>query len=227
MIKTQLCPSGELENKNWWHLDVVVLVVVAALSYVLLENHFDEIRSNVAKSQERKASFDQKYQSRQAGLDKFKTLNAEIELLNRKIGALKKITTSKVDKVKPLIALDQLQTLWLEGVWYEELQYTANGGLLIVGSAHDSILVGEYMLGVKETMNPETRNDDLRTQMGFDAVSLRFVKLLPSGDEIFADIKKKMQFQISATHVEKPALPSQSADVTLGPRPRALGPTSF
>jgi hypothetical protein len=76
-------------------------------------------------------------------------------------------------------------------------------------------------------MNPDTRNDDLRTQVGFDSVSLRFAKLSPNGDEIFQDIKKKMQFQISASHVEKPAIPSQSAGVTLGPRPRALGPTVF
>lgn len=227
MIKTQLCPSGELENKNWWHLDVIVLILVAALSYVLLESYFDEMRAKILVSQERKASYDQKYVSRQAGLEKFKSLNTEIELLNRKIGALKKITTSKVDKVKPLVALDQLQTLWMEGIWYEELDYSSNGTLIIKASAHDSILVGEYMLGVRETMNPETRNDDLRTQMGFDSVSLRFVKLLPSGDEIFSDIKKKMQFQISALHVEKPALPSQSADVTLGPRPRSLGPAAF
>jgi hypothetical protein len=216
-----------LENKNWWHLDVVVLVIVAALAYVLLENHFDEVRANIVKSQERKASFDQKFASRQAGLEKFKSLNSEIELLNRKIGALKKITTSKVDKVKPLLALDQLQTLWMEGIWYEELQYSAEGGLVISASAHDGILVGEYMLGVRETMNPDTRNDDLRTQVGFDSVSLRFAKLSPNGDEIFQDIKKKMQFQISASHVEKPAIPSQSAGVTLGPRPRALGPTVF
>jgi hypothetical protein len=227
MIKTQLCPSGELENKNWWHLDVVVLILVAVLSYVLLENYFDEMRAKVVFFQENKTRFDQQYASRQAGLEKFKSLNAEIELLNRKIGALKRITTSKVDKIRPLMALDQLQTLWMEGVWYESIDYSADGAVGIKGSAHDSILVGEYMLGVKETMNPDTRNDDLRTQIGFDSVALRFVKLLPGGDEIFPDIKKKMQFEITASHVEKQALPSQSADVTLGPRPRALGPTFF
>lgn len=227
MIKTQLCPSGELENKNWWVADACVFVLIAFGGYVLMEQYFDGVRADITRLQEKKVHWEQEVASKQTGIEKFKNLNSEIELLNRKIGALSKITTSKVDKVKPLIALDQLQTLWMDGVWYEDLDYSSNGNVRIVASAHDSILIGEYMLGVRETMNPDTKNDDLRTQIGFDGLSLKNATLNTSGDEMFRDIKKKMQFEISARHVEKPTQPAQAASVTLGPRPRVMFPLSF
>jgi len=227
MIKIQLCPSGELENKNWWVADACVFVLIAFGGYVLMEQYFDGVRSDIARLQEKKVHWEQELASKQTGIEKFKNLNSEIELLKRKIGALSKITTSKVDKVKPLIALDQLQTLWMDGVWYEDLDYSSAGNVRILASAHDSILIGEYMLGVRETMNPDTKNDDLRTQIGFDGLSLKNATLNTSGDEIFRDIKKKMQFELSARHVEKQAQPAQAAAVTLGPRPRARFPLSF
>lgn len=227
MIKTQLCPSGELENKNWWIADACVFVLIAFGGYVMMEQYFDGVRADITRLQEKKAHWEQEIASKQTGVEKFKNLNTEIELLKRKIGALSKITTSKVDKVKPLIALDQLQTLWMDGVWYEALNYTPNGEVSVSASAHDSILVGEYMLGLRETMNPDTRNDDLRTQIGFDGLALKSANLNVSGDEIFRDIKKKMHFEITAFHVEKPTQPAQAASVTLGPRPRARVPSSF
>jgi len=227
MIKTQLCPNSELENKNWWHLDAAVLIFIGALGMFLMQSYFDGIKVEITQLQEKKAHWEKEFATRQTGLEKFKNLSAEIELLNKKIGALKRITTSKIDKVRPLLALDQLQTLWMEGVWYEELDYQASGLTKVVGSAHDSILIGEYMLGMRETMNLDTRNDDLRTQLGFDGLTLKGANLITSGDELFADIKKKMRFELSAKHVEKTAPPVPAASVTLGPRPRAPFGSSF
>lgn len=227
MIKTQLCPSSELENKNWWHVDAVVLILVAIASYLMVDAYFEGVRADIARLQERKIKWEQDLASMQTGLEKFKSLNAEIELLNRKIGALQRITTSKIDKIRPVVAMDQLQTLWMEGVWYEEIDYTAAGVTRVVASAHDSILVGEYMLGLRETMNIDTRNDDVRTQLGFDNLTLKTANLVPAGDEIFRDITKKMKFDLSAKHIEKKQTPVQAATVTLGPRPRALGPLGF
>jgi len=227
MIKTQLCPSGELENKNWWVLDACVFVLIAFGGYVLMEQYFDGIRVDIGRLQEKKVKWEQDLASKQTGMEKFKNLNDEISLLKRKISALSEITTSKVEKVKPLVALDQLQTLWMDGVWYEELNYSQAADVRILASAHDSILIGEYMLGLRETMNLDTKNDDLRTQIGFDGLTLKNATLKPDGDGIFPDIKKKMQFEITAKHTEKPTRPSQASSVTLGPRPRAKFSAGF
>ena len=227
MIKTQLCPVGELEDKNWWYIDIIALIVVAALSYLSVEKYLDVMREDVERLAEKKAHWEKELATKQPGVEKFNGLKAEMDLLNKKIGALQRITTSRIDKVKPLVAVDQLQTLWIDGVWYESLDYNTDGRIIIKGAAHDSILIGEYMLGLRETMNPDTRNDDLRTQLGFDRMSLKGVYLNEGGDEIFKDITRKLQFELSVQHAEKPATPAAATSVTLGPRPRSTGASQF
>ena len=227
MIKTQLCPVGELEDKNWWYFDAVALILVAALSYLGVEKYLDSMREDVERLRDKKIHWDKELAAKQPGIEKFNGLKSEMELLNKKVGALQKITTSKIDKVKPLVAMDQLQTLWIDGIWYESLDYGSDGLVTIKGAAHDSILIGEYMLGLRETMNPDTRNDDLRTRLGFDGMALKSVHLSEGSDEIFKDITKKLQFEVSARHVEKMVAPSAAASVTLGPRPRSPRATQF
>lgn len=225
MIKTQLCPAGELENKNWWYLDVVFIVLIAALSYYAVNIYIDGRKEDVQKLITKKSQWDAEFAKKSVHIEKFKTLKQEMEVLNLKIGALRKITTSKVDKVKPLVALDQLQTLWIDGVWYEELQYSLDGTTLIKGAGNDSLLIGEFMLGVRETMNPETRNEDIRTQIGFDQLTLKSARLTEGSDALFKDITKRMVFELQGKHVEKPAAIHNS--VSMGPRPRAAGKIGF
>ena len=203
MIKTQLCPVGELEDKNWWYIDIIALIVVAALSYLAVEKYLDVMREDVERLAEKKAHWEKELATKKPGIEKFNGLKAEMGLLNKKIGALQRITTSRIDKVKPLVAIDQLQTLWIDGVWYESLDYDTAGRIIIKGAAHDSILIGEYMLGLRETMNPDTRN------------------------EIFKDITRRLQFELSVQHAEKPATPAAATSVTLGPRPRSTGASQF
>jgi hypothetical protein len=203
MIKTQLCPAGELENKNWWHLDVLCLVLFFALGHHAVSMYLDGRREDIQRFVTKKEKWDAELAEKAPQVSKFNNLSAERTLLTQKIGALQKITTSKLDKVKPIVALDQLQTLWIDGVWYEEISYSATGELLLRGAANDSLLVGEYMLGLRETMNPETRNDDIRTQLGFDALQITTAKLIDQKDPIFVDIKSRLTFELKANHKEK------------------------
>lgn len=225
MIKTQLCPSGELEDKNWWYLDLGFLLIVMGLSYYAVTGYMDTRREAIQVLISKKQNWETEYASKAPHVEKFRTLNEEMTRLNQKIGALKKITTSKVDKVKPLVALDQLQTLWMDGVWYEDITYGETGDVLIRGAGQDSLLVGEYMLGVRETMNPDTRNTDVRTQLGFKDLKLKIVKLNEQPDEFFKDIQTRMQFELSGVHVEKPA--SDTPSLSLGPPPRSLRKVGF
>lgn len=225
MIRTQLCPSGELEDKNWWHLDVAILMIVMVASYYAVTIHMDGRRGEVQDLVAKKQKWEASYASQAPMIEKFQTLNEEMSLLNQKIGALKKITTSKLDKVKPLVALDQLQTLWIDGIWYEELQYSADGAVVIKGAGHDGLLIGEYMLGVRETMNPETRNNDVRTQIGFDGLRLKVAKLNEQPDEMFKDVQSRMQFELSGDHREKPV--AAQPGLSMGPPPRSLKRVGF
>ena len=225
MIKTQLCPAGELENKTWWYFDVGFLLIVLALSYYGVTGYLDARKNEVTRLIEKKAHWDNEFQSKAPHVEKFKTLNMEIATLNQKIGALSRITTSKVDKVKPLVALDQLQTLRMDGVWYEQLEYKEDGSISILGAGYDSMIIGEFMLGVRETMNVDTQNDDIRTQLGFDQLAIKSATYKEGADDIFSDVTSKMQFEMNGKHTEKKAAAAPS--VSLGPRPRASGRVGF
>lgn len=225
MIKTQLCPASELENKNWWHVDIAFLLAVLLASYYGTTGYLDTRRAEIERLGEKKAHWEKELAAKSPQIEKFKTLNAEMATLNQKIGALSKITTSKIDKVKPIVALDQLQTLWMDGIWYESLDYKEDGTTIIVGAGHDSLLIGEFMLGVRETMNADTRNDDVRTQLGFDHLAIKNARFIDREDDIFTDIPSKMQFELSGKHTEKKA--AHDPSVSLGPSPRKNGRVQF
>jgi hypothetical protein len=225
VIKVQLCPAGELEDKTWWYVDVAVLIISGLAMYMLTNTYLDIKRSETQTLMEKKVKWEQELEAKKPSVEKFKNLKAEMELLNRKIGALKLITTSKIDKVKPIVALDQLQTLWMDGVWYDTLEYKLDGTTTIKGSANDSLLVGEYMLGVRETMNPDTVNDDIRTQLGFDHVSLKVAREVSSADDIFPDISRHMSFELIGHHIEKKH--ATVGAMSVAPRPRASGYRGF
>ena len=218
MIKVQLCPFGELEDKNWWLVDVAVLLLVCLLGYWVSGAYLDIRRNETISLIAKKQRWDEELKAKEPAIAQFNGLAPEMELLNRKINALRRITTSKLDKVKPLVALDQLQTLSIQGVWYERLEYQIDGSLLIKGSGNDSLLIGEYMLGVRETMNPETYNDDVRTQVGFESVTLKNARYVEESDPFFEDIRGSMQFEMSGRHVEKKG---SVHGISAVPRPRA------
>ncbi len=219
MIKTQLCPAGELEDKRWWYADVATILLAGAAAFLLTNAYISARRSEAGALVAKKVKWDQEFEAKKPGVEKFKNLKSEMDLLNRKIGALKLITTSKIDKVKPLVALDQLQTLWIDGVWYDRLEYKPDGTTTIKGAANDSLLIGEYMLGVRETMSVNTVNDDIRTQVGFDHVALKVAKEVDSPDSIFIDIMHHMDFEMTGSHVEK--MHAAVGAVSVAPRPRA------
>jgi hypothetical protein len=218
MIKVQLAPFGELEDKNWWAVDAAVLMLLGLLTHYLAGAYLDIKRNETTALLAKKARWEQELEAKGPALKQFESLEPEIAKLNQKISALQRITTSKLDKVKPLVAMDQLQTLAIQGVWYERLEYTAEGGVTILGSANDSLLIGEYMLGVRESMNPETYNDDIRTQIGFDNLKLKNAILIDTQDDFFRDVKLRMRFEISGQHMEKKPLVH---GVAISPPPRA------
>lgn len=225
MIKVQLCPAGELEDKRWWYVDVAMIIISGFVAYMIALAYLDAKRSDTQALTEKKIKWEQEFQAKKPAVEKFKNLKAEMELLNRKIGALKMITTSKIDKVKPLVALDQLQTLWMEGVWYDTLDYRLDGAITIKGAANDSLLIGEYILGVRETMSADTVNDDIRTQVGFDRVSLKIAKEIDFVDSVFPDIARHMEFELTGSHVEKKH--AAVSAVSIAPRPRSIGNHGF
>jgi hypothetical protein len=222
MIKTQLCPAAELEDKKWWIKDATMVLGFVVLGYWTAGFILDLKRNETAELTAKKERWAEEYKVKEPAIEQFKGLKAEMDRLNKKIASIKAITTSRIDKVRGLIALDQLQTLWIEGIWYNYVKLDADGTLRINGSANDSLLVGEFMLGMRESMNHETTNDDLRTQIGFEDVSIKNAVFAEDGDAMFKDIRSCMNFEIYARHKEKKVVSVNMSYVPMGRNPLAV-----
>jgi hypothetical protein len=210
MIIVQLAPAVELEDKEWWQIDFAAFVVIAVLGYFGITGYLN-IRilsaNNLVAATE---TITQEMARMAPTLLKLDSINTDKEKVNARIAAIRAIVDSKVQKVKALVALDQLQTLWMDGVWYRELEYSAEGLVNIKGAGFDSLFVGEYMLGVGETMNQETKNDDVRTRLGFDRLVLKQAVDPEKVNERFPDIDQYLDFELTGVHVEKPDSTTQN-----------------
>ena len=179
MLKIQLCPESELENHLWWVLDVASFVLCGAIVYLAAIIALNSIRDDIAVTTGTSLNWATQLQKIGPSVEKFKGLDVEVALLNRKIDALKHITVSRIDKVLPIVVAEQLQTLRPEGLWFHSMAYREDKTLTMKGSSNDSLLISEFLLGLRETMNPETITSDIRTQIA--VVTSKARTLLRSG----------------------------------------------
>jgi hypothetical protein len=203
MINVQLAPAGELEDKQWWHVDAAFVVVIVVMGCFVANWVLDQKRHATGVLQ---AEADKKVQELAVilpSIAQIGTLQSQKSQLFARIEGINDIFRAKIFKIRALVALDQMQTLWLDGVWYEKLTYSSTGDMVVNGSSYDSLLIGEFMLGLSETMNPQNQNDDARTRLGFDKLSLNIVKDSVTNDEIFDDVQRHLKFEIQGSHVEK------------------------
>lgn len=217
MLKIQLCPESELENKYWWTLDLGALAVCAVVSWFASGIVLNMIQADISRYTVAAADWSRQLAEIQPEVEKFKGLDQEVGLLNRKIDALKRITVSKIDKILPIVVADQLQTLRPEGVWFHQLSFGEDKVLRIKGASTDSLLISEFLLGLRETMNPETVTSDVRTQLGFQKVTVKEIKE-SRVDPAFNDLKNVLIFEASGIVEEKKS--SVVVPVVAAPAPR-------
>jgi hypothetical protein len=172
LIKVNLCPIDELDNKYWYVPELVVCLVVAVVGYYGFKYYFDTVEDEIRQLEQSRAAADEDTKKLEPHLERFKTLQDDIRELNTKIVALKSITTSKISRYKPLIALEHLQNLKPDGVWFESITLSADDAYAIRGRAFDNILVAELMTSLKATETQDTEGADLRTKVYFKDLTL-------------------------------------------------------
>jgi hypothetical protein len=209
MLKIQLCPESELENRQWWVSDAVVAVLAITVSYFSATSALNAIKDETLRLNAVKLNWTKQYDEIAPSLGKFKNLDAEILLLNAKLASLKRITVSKIDKVLPIVVMEQIQTLTPQGVWVHSAKFHEDRSISVSGSSKDSLLISEYLLGVRETMNPETTTADVRTRIGFGDLGIKEIKSSDK-DAFFYDVRDVLDFELTAKVVEK-SLPRPDA----------------
>ncbi|MCX6124603.1 MAG: hypothetical protein NTV34_07610 [Proteobacteria bacterium] len=193
MLKIQLCPESELENHLWWVVDVASFVLCGGIVYLAAIIAMNSIRDDIATTTGTSQNWATQLQTIKPAVEKFKDLDVEVALLNRKIDALKHITVSPIDKVLPIVVAEQLQTLRPEGLWFHNMAYREDKTLTMKGSSNDSLLISEFLL---------TITSDIRTQIGFSRIEVKDV-VDQKTDAGFRDLTNVLAFEVTTEIKEK------------------------
>ncbi len=194
MIRINLCPLDELESEYWYVPDLACAAAIMLLSFFGAHYYLSSIQDKIDVAYEQTESLKSNTQKLQPELQRFKTLDKDIQELNGKLSALKSITVSKVSKYKPVVVLEHLQSLKPDGVWFSDIKIGvsreaptpqndggAGGGdvnqswddFIITGQSFDNLLTAEFITAVRATSSQEAENSDLRTQVYFDDLVLQ------------------------------------------------------
>jgi len=182
MIKINLAPIEELENKFWFLPDLVFVVVIGVSSYLGVQFFLGEMEAEIIKYTEERRDFKESLRRLKPDLERVAALQADLAQLDKKMKSLEEITVSKIARFKPIILLEHLQNVKPEGLWFNFLKDESNDSIIrLVGAAFDNLLVAEFMSALTETRIQEVDATDLRTQVFFPRVHLERVATTGAG----------------------------------------------
>ena len=203
MIRVNLCPVDELESPYWWVGEAIVGVVILISSYVGVQVYLGTIQDQIDVAVKETEILENSYRKLEPDIKKFENLDNDIKELNNKLVALQAITVSKVSRYRPVIAIEHLQNLKPDGVWFQSFTLGADNTLELKGQAFDNILVAELMVALKYVANQEAFASDLRTQVYFDDVSL-VESIVQGADPDFPELRDYPRFTLKMRVIERP-----------------------
>jgi Tfp pilus assembly protein PilN len=171
LIKINLCPEEELESPYWYVPTVAAAVTVAVVGFLGVQWYLSSIEDQIQARQEHTATLEQGYNKIAVELKRFETMEHDIATLNGKLAALRNISVTKLARYKTLIAIEHLQNVRPEGVWFEELRFTGDE-FALRGQAFDNLLTAELITSMRATQSQEVDRSDLRTQVYFNDLVL-------------------------------------------------------
>lgn len=188
MIKIQLAPYDELQNKQWWVPDFTAVALALFLSNWLVGNYVAHLETEIVEIQSQTEEFKRSIAAIQPEIAVFNGIEAKISELKSVISALSSITVSKLTKYRPVVILEQLQALKPEGLWFTSItESTLERKITISGFAFDSILIGQFMSELSATKLQRFDPADIRSQINFSQVKLKVfenTKLSSALDEV-------------------------------------------
>jgi hypothetical protein len=196
LIKINLCPIDELENQYWWVPDVVVFAAIAISAYFGVQYYMGLVEEEIAIVQAEAADLKSKHDSLKPDLERFKDLGVNIQELNTKIEALKKITVSRIGKYRPIIVLEHFHNLKPEGMWFDEISIGRDLKFNLKGQAFDNILVSEFIGNLRATSSQNDDKSDIRTQVYFETLGLVITETKQEPNPDYPDISNVPNFAI-------------------------------
>lgn len=227
MIKINLVPIEELENPHWYLPEVMTMVLTVMISWFAVQAYLDGIREDIDNFSTDTANLEMSYKTILKETVRYDQLDKDISDLKDKLDSLRKITTSKIERFKPVILFEHLQNLKPEGLWFNYLADNSSGNTIaLVGKAFDSLLIADFMAAIDATKNQVYDSSDLRTQVYFSNVNLERVSTQGAesrgastspvaqtiqsatqfwtvSDSDFPELKEFPSFQLTLTYAER------------------------
>ena len=123
LIKINLAPPEELENPLWFIPDVAAFIVVAMISYFIVDSSLEKIRDEIELANIQAQELSDQNVRLKSQIKRFDELNNIKENLTRKRDAVEKITSSSLDRYLPIIILEHIQNLKPEGIWLKNISF--------------------------------------------------------------------------------------------------------
>ncbi len=217
MIKINLTPEEELQNPLWYVPDLIVVVVICVSGYFssqyllgLVEEDKKLLQSEVITIESRTAELDQDVKAYDAEF-------ASLEMIESKLAGVGDISSSKVEKYQPIIAVEHLQNLKPAGVWFDGFRFkgldkststgsnTKGGQIHITGHAMDNLIVAEFITALRATQTQDADPSDYRTLVYFNKIDLQWTDL---GLKPIGDVKNQeiVSFDLILEYKSRPLL---------------------
>lgn len=178
MIKINLAPLDEIDSPYWYLPEVIVLVLVLAISMFGVELYLEDIQQQVDNANLEKITIQENINTIKQETARYDQLESDIQKLKTKLDSLKDITANKMNKFKQVIVLEHLQNLKPEGVWFHYIKEdSTTNTVTLVGKAFDNLLIAEMMSALSTTRIQQPDPTDLRTQLYFSNYRLEKVKI--------------------------------------------------
>jgi len=204
VIRINLVPAEELENPLRWVPDVAVLVLIAAVGWVVAESQLARKREQIVEITASRNSFEASYAKLEPDLQRFSNLERNKAELSSKVAALQAIAVTNLTRLRPILVLEHLLNLRPEGVWFSSvLLPTSGNSVAIQGHAFDHLLVSEFAATLKATASQTVDPADLRTQVWFPDV--RLLNSTLGGDGAAADLGEISNFRMDLQYAERAA----------------------
>ena len=193
-ITVNLAPAEELENPYWYVPDLVTLLVVAMISYFIINSSLQQLRDEIEVANIEAEELTRQSVTLKSKTKRFDELNKFKENLIQKRDAVERITSSKLDRYIPIIILENIQNLKPDGIWLSSIAFmqTENGTVssnnkttdlsldkpedynlvTIEGSGFDNMLIAEFIMNLKSTLNQTSDKSDLRSLVYFDEMMI-------------------------------------------------------
>lgn len=198
MIKINLTPIAELENRIWWLPEVAALLLAFAGATFGFEKYIEMRRNEILEISQQTASIRESINRINPQVEKYKNLERDLTQLNTKLNAIKVITLSLPERFRIIISLEHIHNLKPDGVWLRSITFDqgSDDSIVIEGGAFDNLLISEFVTSLKSTNMNALDAVDIRSQVAFEKVSIE-QSLLVEKDSLFEDLTEIYSFKIN------------------------------